>query len=732
VNNSRIAHELAGRLRVRLPWLNHPFLALDEFEAGLLNLEGVAKVRANPHARSLLVEYDGRTEVREAVLQWLGALSLPDFLHPWRVESTRRPDPSLLIASGLALLSLPLLPTPLRAAVTLLSVSPTLYKGAATLLKRGVKVEVLDALAVGIAAGQGAFFTANATHALIETGAYLETRAEWQAHGLLQQLLKRPTEQAWVARNGGLFRIDAGDIVKDERVVVGPGDPIPVDGRVEQGSALLDQSSLTGESVPVRKEQGDSVLTGCVVVEGRLVVRALQVGEQTATARMARFIQQALQHPSDSQRLAERLGDRLVYLTFALGGLLFALTFDPKRLAAVFLVDYSCALKLGTPLAFIRGMHTAAGAGILFKGAQALENLAGADTVVFDKTGTLTHGRLEITDVISLTPERAQDELLALVASVEEHTRHPFAEALVRHAGRRNCVHVEHGDVEYVVAHGLNTEVNGNRVLVGSRHYLETHEGIDFAPHESTIAHLAEAGKALLYVAERETLVGLVAVRDELRAEAAPTLARLRALGVERLAMLTGDTRSTAEALAMRLSIDRVYAERAPQDKGQLIEELRAAGHKVVFVGDGVNDAPALMSAHVGVAMADGALLSREAADVIMRHDGLATLVQAREIALDTRNLIRSNFNIDLTVNSVLLFAATFGWLPPVAAALLHNGTTLAILARALRTDTRRVATARAERNPSVIAKGTEKSTGAGSSGPARQRRSAYQGRIDY
>lgn len=685
MNGLRIVHELPGRLRLRLPCLSHPFFAVAEFEDELLSLDGVEQVRANPHARSLLVGYDGRSEVRNALLERLAALSPQAFLRPDRRERSRHPDLSPLVASSLALLSLPMLPLSLRALVTLVSVSPTLYKGFATLLKRGVKVEVLDALAVGIAAGQGSFFTATATHLLLQTGQYLEVQAEQHTHRLLRQLLKRPPEKAWVERDGALVQLDAWAIREGEKVIVGPGDPVPVDGRVEQGSALLDQSSLTGESVPVRKEPGDGVLSGCLVVEGHLVIQALQVGEQTAAARLGRFIEDALKRPSESQRLAERLGDRLVYLVFGLGGLLFALTLDPKRLASVFLVDYSCALKLGTPLAFKSGMHGAAHAGILFKGAQAMENLADADTVVFDKTGTLTYSQLEITDIIPLLPGRSEDELLALVASLEEHTRHPYAEALVKYAESRGCRHVDHGSVEFVIAHGLHTEVNGKKVYVGSRHYLEEHVGISFTSHEPIISDRVVEGKTLLYAAEDETLIGLVALRDQVREDALATLARLKALGIEHRIMLTGDTRHKAEALAQQLDIDRVYAEQAPEEKTQVIEALRAAGHRVVFVGDGVNDASALVSAYVGVAMPRGALLSREAADVILLRDDLHSLTQARLFAVRTQKLIRSNFHLDVTVNSLLLLAATFGWVPPVAAAMLHNGTTLAILIRALR-----------------------------------------------
>ncbi|WP_084162048.1 heavy metal translocating P-type ATPase [Methylocaldum szegediense] len=681
----RIIHELPDRIRLRLARLAQPYFAVPEFEAQIADLDGVRTVRTNRPARSLVVTYDGRAEVRASLLQWLAALPPNAFLNRCDPEPSSRPNRAPLIVSSLALLLLPLLPAPLKAAVTLASISPTVIKGIRTLLSRGVKMEVLDALAVSIAAAQGGFFTANATHLLIQTGGYLEARAERQAHGLLKRLLKRPPEQAWVERDGELRRVDASEIRENEHVVVGPGDSVPVDGRVEHGSALLDQSALTGESVPVRKEQGEEVLAGGLVTEGRLVLRAIRVGEDTAAAALGRYIEESLRRPSDTQRLAEQLGDRLVYLTFALGGLILALTLDPRRVASVFLIDYSCAIKLGTPLAFISGMHDAAEAGILFRGAQALENLAGADTVVFDKTGTLTHSRLEITDVVPLRSDRSAEQLLALAASLEEHTRHPYAEALVKYAEHRGYRHVDHGAVEFVIAHGLNTVVNGRKIFVGSRHYLEKHVGISFASHEQALSDRFAEGKTLLYVAEDKTLIGYVALRDQVREDAAGVLARLKTLGIDQRIMLTGDARHRAEALAAELGIDQLYAEQSPDDKLRIVETLKAAGGKVVFVGDGVNDAPALVSAHIGIAMPRGALLSREAADVILLRDDLEGLVQARELAVRTLDLIHSNFRLDVVVNSLLLVAATFGWLPPIAAGMLHNGTTLAILTRSLK-----------------------------------------------
>ncbi|MGY6215878.1 heavy metal translocating P-type ATPase [Methylolobus aquaticus] len=689
IGHVTIAHELPRRLRLRFPALALPGFAADLLETELLSFGGVTAVRINLRARSVLAEYDGHPETRSSLIERLSCLSPYPYLRADAadtIEPSRDPNPAPLLAGILSLLASSLLPLPLKAVIGWATVSPSLYKGVVTLLDRGIKVEVLDALAVGVAAAQGAYFTAGATHVLIETGAYLEARAEHQAQGLLRQLLQRPPEHCWIERDGALIRVNASDVREDDRVVVGAGDPIPVDGEVVAGSALVDQSSLTGESLPARKEPGDPVLAGAVVAEGRLVVRASRVGAETATARLGRVIEQSLRRPAESQRLAERLGDRLVYLTFVLGGLMFALTRDPRRAVSVFLVDYSCALKLGTPLAFIAGMHRAASAGLVFKGAQSLERLAEADTAVFDKTGTLTRSRVEITAIVSLTAERSDDELLALVASVEEHSRHPFANAVTGHAHRDGRYrHVDHGDVEYVVAHGLNTRIAGKSVQIGSRHYLEAHEGVDFGSHESSIEPLINGGNALLYVAEDTRLVGLIALRDQVREEASITLTRLRSSGIEWVVMLTGDTLRQAQALASQLPIDSVYAELNPEEKANRIEALKSAGHRIMFIGDGVNDAAALVCAQVGIAMTDGTLLCREAADVLMLREGLEGLTIARDIALETRRVIDSNFAADLAVNSALLLGATLGWLPPIAAALLHNGTTLAILVRSLR-----------------------------------------------
>jgi len=430
----------------------------------------------------------------------------------------------------------------------------------------------------------------------------------------------------------------------------------------------------------------DRVIAGTVVEDGRLRIEARHVGEDTTTARIARFIDDSLQQTSETQRLAERMADRRVYLTLGTGALIYLLTRDERRLSSVFLVDYSCALKLGTPLAFKSGMFRAASEGILLKGGEAVERLAEVDTVVFDKTGTLTHSDLEVTDVVVLDPERwPRDRLLAVTASIEEHATHPIAEAIVRKAREERLNHIDHGEVEYLVAHGMSCPVNGDHLLIGSRHYVEEHEGLSFDLFRRQIKALEAEGKTLLYVGNRQEPIGLIALRDTVREDAAAVLAGLRRLGVQHLVLLTGDRQQRADAMARQLGLDEVFAEQVPEDKAGVIEQLRAEGRKVAFVGDGVNDGPALVAADVGIAMSRGAELARATADVVLLEDRLGLLLDAVDISQRTMKLVASNYRAAIGINTGVMIGAALGMVSPVGSAVMHNGTTVGLLVRALR-----------------------------------------------
>jgi manganese/zinc-transporting P-type ATPase C len=673
-----IAHELPCRLRLCAPWLKHPQLDALALEAALLSVVGVRSVRLNSHAGCVIIQHDGHH--RQAILAWFEE----DFFRQisFLPMPLLRPDKDIfkvLLAAG-AIATLPFLKKPARRWLTYAIIAPTVVEGMRTLATEGLKIEVLDSLAVSLAAWRGEYFTAIATLGLLNLGAYLEQRTSRHADDLLRHLLKPMPTSVWLEREGTLTQVACTLLQSGDVIVVGPGEMIPIDGKVQSGIAEVNQASVTGETLAVRKEEGDKVLSGTVLESGRLRIRATRVGNDTTTARIACFIENALQQQSQTQCLSAQLADKRVYLTLGTGAFVYAITRDLDRLASVFLVDYACALKLGTPVAIKAAMYQGAKHGILFRSSVGIDKLAAADTLVFDKTGTLTSGLLEVTAVKSFQRGWSQARLLALVASVEEHATHPVADAVVKHARAQALGHIEHEEVDYLVAHGLTTQVDKHKVIIGSRHFLEEHHGLSFVAHEEAINTLAQAGNTLLYVAHENRPLGIVALRDSLRPEAAEVLATLRQQGVQRLVLLTGDSKDKAEALAHTLNMDAVYAECPPEGKAEIVKQLQAQGAKVAFIGDGVNDAPALIAADVGLAMPRGADLARATADIVLLDEHLHTVLAARQLSIDTLHLINTHFKVSTRVNSGVILGAAFGILSPVWSALLHNGMTMGIL----------------------------------------------------
>ncbi len=680
----RIVHELPRRLRLRA----HNSLDHRLTPAFVADLEdrvpGVTGARANPVGHSLVISHDGAPTTRERILALIAATPPALRARPLPEPAMARHGRGALVAvSGLALGRL--LPPTARGALTLGLVGPVIARGAVALATRGLCVEFLDGAALSIAMLRGEYGAATTTLALLHLGEYLEATTDRTSADLLKRLIVRPSGSAWREGAGGvLTEVPVADLRVDDIVVVGPGDTIPVDGHIVSGAAAISEASLTGESVPVDREAGGRVLSGSVVETGRIRVRAVRVGTATTAARIAQFLESALDQKPEIQTAAERLADRRVVYTLGLGALTFALTRDISRLASVFLVDYSCALKLGAPVAVRSALTRAGRAGILVKGGRAIEALATVDTIVFDKTGTLTHGDLELTDIHPLGATDDAEHLLALLASLEEHATHPVADAVVAAARRRQLKHVHHDSVSFIVAHGLISEVDGRRIVVGSQHFLEDHEGISFAAQADLIAELEAAGRILLFAAIDGHAAGIVGLRDHPRPEARAVLDRLRALGITTLAVLSGDREAKVRPLAEDLGIDLVFADRKPEDKAEVVRQLQAEGRRVAFVGDGVNDAPALLLAEVGIAMPRGADLARATADVVLLRDALKGVAQARQVAVETLALIRSNFRWAAALNSLLFLAAVGGRVSPVATSVLHNGITLGTLARAL------------------------------------------------
>jgi heavy metal translocating P-type ATPase len=693
----RVVHATRGRIRLRSPGFGTAIGPRAPELARLENRPGIRQVRLNPAAASLVIAFDADALDRDTVLAWLREArpelaaetpaTAPSTPSQRRSEGPNLRRPLELAATVIGVLVMPLLPWALRRFITTALIAPTLAQGARSLLRHGVSMEMLDSLAVGLAAARGEFRTALGTHALLTLGEWLEYNTERHTDELLQQLLQPIPSEAWVERDGQLVAIPSGAIEPGDHVEVGTGAMIPIDGKVIGGTGSVNEASITGEPLSARKEAGDRVLSGTVVEDGRLRIWAMRVGEDTTTARIARFIEHSLQQQSRTQRRAAALADRRVYLTLGLGALVYLLTRNLDRLASVFLVDYACALKLGTPVTIKSAMYRGAQHGILFRGGQAIENLADAETFVFDKTGTLTTGLFEVTEVIVLEPDTwTRDDLLALAASLEEHVSHPLAEAVVDQARRERLDHRDHEEVDYLVAHGLTAHVaDGQRVAIGSRHFLEEHEQVTFAGHDATIEALERAGETLLYIALGQRPLGIIGLRDGIRPETRTALARLRqARPTAELVLLTGDRQEKAEAFNRALAMDTVHAECSPEHKATIVQSLRKAGRFVAFLGDGVNDAPALTEADVGIAMPKSADLARATADVVLTDDDLRTLLQAEQLSRDAMGLIETHFHVSTLANTLVIAGAAFGRLSPVASALLHNGTTIGVLLNAI------------------------------------------------
>lgn len=679
----QIAHEIPGRLRLRLPLLGLPGLDTDHLNRLLRATRGVSSVRINPAAISAVICHDGLPGTRERVLDRLAGLDHGQL-------RLRRPGevsaPSVLpLAGRLALLAaMPILPARVAQAATLAAIAPRVLRGARSLLTEGVTVEVLDSLAVSLGVARGSFATALTTDMMMETGEYLEETTIRQSGALLQELLMPNPDTAWVERGGEVVELPFAQVCEGDIVVVHAGELVPVDGVVRAGHAQINQASITGESLPEAKAPGDPVIAGSLIESGTLRIEAQQVGPETTTARIAALIRDALDQPSETEKRAERHADRQVYMTLGLGAATLAATRDLRRLSSVFLVDYACPIKLSAPVAVRATMSRAAARGILIKGGPSIEKLSEVDTFVFDKTGTLTRGEVMVTDVVPLGRGGSDAGLLALAASVEEHSQHPLARAIAAEGRLRGMPHVAHGDVSFETGHGLRAEVDGQTVTIGSRHFLEDLAGVGFARHEDRIETLVNEGKMVLFVAIGGRPAGLIALRDELRADARCTVDRLRNAGVRRLVMLTGDRRNRAEGFGDVLGFDEVHAELRPEDKAGILRGLQAQGCKVAFVGDGINDAPALATANVGFSMAQGADIARAAADITLLEDRIGAVADARDAADRAMQIIRTNTDLALGINTGLFVAASAGYLPPVAASVMHNGTTFGLLLAAL------------------------------------------------
>ncbi|WP_281188021.1 heavy metal translocating P-type ATPase [Vibrio harveyi] len=675
----QVKHHFPGRIRFKASALRHHKDVGTWIETSLMAIQGISAVRVNESAQSVVVEYDTQLLQAKTVEERLSQLDLAEATQEEAEHKFTRGDIAMNVIGTIAAA---LLPNKWGAISTATLIAPTLFEGVSDLKDKNISVEVLDAIAVGLSAWRGDYRTAMMTQSLISLGEYMEQKTSRNSDQLLADLMRPQESIVWRVDGTQRTQVNSTELDVGDVIELAPGVSIPVDGTIIKGAALINQSSLTGENVPVRREESAVVYSGTSVHEGTIQVRVDKVGSEATTAKIAKLIYDSLSEKSEIQQVTQDMANRRVKITLGIGAAVFALTQDINRVASVFLVDYSCALKLSTPVTFKSIMYRAVQQGILFKGGSAIEKLVKIDTCVFDKTGTLTHGDMQVTDVIPLCDSNTARDLLAIAASVEEHSNHPLSQAVVNAAKHNQLPHIEHGEVEYVIAHGLKSTMNDHELIMGSRHFLEVHESVDFTPFEDVIKKYEAQGRHLIFISHQNVLIGMIGLRDHLREDALDTLNALHQFGVKELIMITGDSQFKASILADELKLDRVFAEAVPSEKSTIVEALQAEGRTVMFVGDGVNDAPALTAADVGVAMGRGTELARQVADVVLLRDQLYGLAEARELANIAMHVINSNIKIAEYVNSGIMLAAALGWLNPTMSALLHNGTTLSILGR--------------------------------------------------
>lgn len=677
----KVIHKTESRVRFSSNFANITNFSL--FGRKLEAIDGIKNVRINQNAKSLIIEFDNSKLSIDSIIQKIKNLKI-DSKDESEDEHSNVPLPLLKAGSALALS--PFLPASLNAVSTTFASFHALSSGAKLLFTKGVTSEVLEAVAIGLSIYRKDFIAANVTNSLIELAELIESNIERKSEKALRALLKPNVEQVWIKKDGNEILIDSNDLKQGDILIAHAGETIAADGVVSEGEALVNEVSLTGESLPVRKMRGDKVISGTQVTEGAISIWAEHVGSDTVTFRISEYVQSSLETKSKMQAEASKLADSLVPMTLGLGALSYAATRDLNRVAAVFQADYSCALKLATPVSFRASMYQAGTHGMLIKSADALERLAEADTFVFDKTGTLTSGNLEVTDVYSLNKEWSKDEILNLAASIEEHYFHPLAEAVVKAAKETSGFkHFHHSHVEFIVAHGVCAEVNGKKVVIGSRHFLEDDESISFDGQNEFINEQYEKGLALLYIGFDGKLLGVITLKDSVREETKQTIERLRELGAKHIVMLTGDHKERAKEMAERLNLDEYRYELLPQDKASIIEEFKNSGRKVAFIGDGINDAPSLAGASVGIAMQKGADIARVSSDIALLEDSLSKVADAKEIANKAIQMVKNNYKFTIGANSAILGAAALGLLSPVATSILHNGATVGILLNATR-----------------------------------------------
>ena len=572
-----------------------------------------------------------------------------------------------------------ILPYPIRICLTSIQSVKYLWKGLTTLAAGRIEVPVLDATAIGVSVLRSDFNTAGSIMFMLGIGELLEEWTHKKSVDDLARTMSLNVGKVWLVSGGQEVLVPTSKIKAGDKVVVHMGNIIPFDGVVAEGEAMVNQASLTGESVPVRKTVESTAYAGTVVEDGELTILVKEVGGSSRFEKIVKMIEDSEKLKSGAESKAEHLADKLV--PYSLGGtiLTYLLTRNVTKALSILMVDYSCALKLAMPISVLSAIREASLYNVTVKGGKYLEAVAEADTIVFDKTGTLTKAKPTVVDVVSFNGE-STDELLRIAACLEEHFPHSMAKAVVDAATQKNLEHEEmHSKVEYIVAHGIASKINEKRAVIGSAHFVFEDENCVIPEGEQEKFDALPKEYSHLYLAIEGKLAAVICIEDPLREEASAVVQSLKRAGLSKVVMMTGDSERTAAAIAKRVGVDEYYSEVLPEDKASFVEREKAAGRKVIMIGDGINDSPALSAANVGIAISDGAEIAREIADITVSSDDLYQIVTLKLLSDSLMERIKKNYRRIVGFNSLLIVLGVTGVIQPTTSALLHNSSTLLI-----------------------------------------------------
>ncbi len=682
-----IKHETKGRMRIHLAQNRMTCKQADIFQYYMEKSENVFSVKVYEFTCDAAICFSGSREELIRVIKAFHyeTVQVPENVtdssgrelnHKFREQLTMK----VLLHFGRKLF----LPKPVRIVYTVLRSAKYIYHGLRCLSKRRLEVPVLDATAITVSMLRSDFDTANSVMFLLGIGEILEDWTHKKSVSDLARSMSLNISSVWLLKDGQEILVPSEKIQKGDEVVVHMGNVIPFDGDVTAGEGMVNQSSMTGESMPVKKEQGGYVYAGTVVEEGELTVKVRAVSGGNRYEKIVTMIEDSEKLKSGLESKAEHLADRLVPYTLLGTGLAGLLTRNVTKALSVLMVDFSCALKLAMPIAVLSAIREAGGHHMTVKGGKYLEAMAEASTIVFDKTGTLTNARPVVKDVVTFD-RRDPDEMLRIAACLEEHFPHSMAKAVVDAAKSKNLEHEEmHSKVDYIVAHGISSFIENKKVIIGSYHFVFEDEKCAIPEGEQEIFDHLSPEYSHLYLAIERRLAAVICIEDPIREEAAPVIRKLKASGINKIVMMTGDSERTAAAIARQVGIDEYYSEVLPEDKAAFVENEKKLGRKVIMVGDGINDSPALSAASVGIAISDGAQIAREIADITISANDLNEIVTLKRLSDLLMARIQKNYRRIVVINTALILLGVGGVIMPTTSALLHNMSTLIISLRSM------------------------------------------------